>query len=174
MKTATQTNANFAHVAELIKDISIAMLTTVEADGTLASRPMAALEMDASGALWFFTDLRSAKVEQLHAANLSFTDEGHGTYVSLSGRGEIDTDRSRIQKLWTPFAKPWFPDGPESPNLALLKFVPETADYWDAPNSKMVRTFGIIASIVAGKPLGLGEHGSVSGLSPAAAAASSS
>ncbi len=174
MKTATQTNANFAHVAELIKDISIAMLTTVEADGTLASRPMAALVMDASGSLWFFTDLRSAMVEQLHAANLSFTDEGHGTYVSLSGRGEIDTDRSRIQKLWTPFAKPWFPDGPESPNLALLKFVPETADYWDAPNSKMVRTFGIIASIVAGKPLGLGEHGSVSGLSPAAAAASSS
>ncbi len=171
MKTATQTNANFAHVAKLIEGISIAMLTTVEADGMLASRPMTALEMDPSGALWFFTDLRSAKVEQLHAANVSFTDEGHGTYVSLSGQGEIDTDRSRIKQLWTPFAKPWFPDGPDSPNLALLKFIPDTADYWDAPNSKMIRTFGVIASIVAGKPLGLGEHGSVNGLSSAAATA---
>ena len=63
------------------------------------------------------------------------------------------------------------PDGPDSPNLALLKFIPDTADYWDAPNSKMIRTFGVIASIVAGKPLGLGEHGSVNGLSSAAATA---
>ena len=170
MKTATQTNPNFAHVAQLIEGISIAMLTTVEADGMLASRPMAALEMDASGALWFFTDVHSSKVEHLRAANLSFTDPDRGTYVSLSGRGEMDTDRNHIEQLWTPFAKPWFPDGPDSPNLALLKFIPDTADCWDAPNSKMVRTFGVIASIVAGKPLGMGEHGSHTGLSSAEAA----
>lgn len=173
MKTATQSNANFAHVAELINDMSIAMLTTVEADWMLASRPMAALEMDASGALWFFTDLRSSKVEHLRAANLSFTDPDCGTYVSLSGRGEIDTDRIRIEQLWTPFARPWFPDGPDSPNLALLKFIPDTADYWDAPNSRMVRTFGVIASIVARKPLGMGETGSHTGLSSVASATAS-
>ena len=51
-QTQTQTNPRLAHIAALIDDIRIAMLTTVEADGTLASRPMAALEMDASGALW--------------------------------------------------------------------------------------------------------------------------
>jgi len=166
MKTATQTNASLAHIAELIGGIPIAMLATVEADGALASRPMAALEMDTSGALWFFTDVRSAKVEHLRHANLSFTDMGHGTYVSLSGRGEISTDRASIERLWTAFAKPWFPDGPGSPNLALLKFVPDTADYWDAPNSKMVRAFGAIASMVAGKPIAMGEHGTHTGLAP--------
>lgn len=75
------------------------MLATIEADGALASRPMAALEMDASGALWFFTDLRSSEVEHLRVAHLSFTDLGHGTDVSLSGRGENDTDRGRIERL---------------------------------------------------------------------------
>ncbi|MDL2339604.1 MAG: pyridoxamine 5'-phosphate oxidase family protein [Pseudomonadota bacterium] len=168
MKTETQANANLAHVAKLIDDIPIAMLATVEADGALASRPMAALEMDASGALWFFTDLRSSKVEHLRVVNLSFTDMAHGTYVSLSGRGEIDTDRGHIASLWTAFAKPWFPDGPDSPNLALLKFIPDAADYWDAPNSKMVRLFGVIASMVAGKPIAMGEHGSHTGLSSGA------
>lgn len=167
MKASTQSNASLAHVARLIDDIPIAMLATVEADGALASRPMAALEMDDSGAIWFFTDAHSAKVEQLRVANLSFTDPAHGTYVSLSGCGEIDTDRARIERLWTPFAKPWFPEGPDSPNLALLKFIPDTADYWDAPNSKMVRAFGVIASIVAGKPVAMGEQGTLPGLSPA-------
>jgi general stress protein 26 len=165
MKTATQSNASLAHVARLIDGIPIAMLATLEADGALASRPMAALEMDASGAIWFFTDAQSSKVEQLRVANLSFTDPAHGTYVSLSGRGEIDTDRGHIERLWTPFAKPWFPDGPDSPNLALLKFTPDSADFWDAPNSRMVRAFGVIASIVAGKPIAMGEQGTLPGLS---------
>ena len=165
MKTETQATPELAHVAALIGNIPIAMLTNVEADGALASRPMSALEMDAAGALWFFTDLRSEKLEHLRRVNLSFSDRAHGTYVSLSGRGEIDTDRGRIERLWTPLAKPWFPDGPESAFLALLKFVPDAADYWDAPNSTMVRAFGVLASVVAGKPIALGEHGSHTGLS---------
>ena len=168
MKTAPQTHPDLAHIAKMIDDIKFAMLTTIEADGALASRPMTVLEMDADGALWFFTDLRSSKVEHLRVANLSFTDEAHGTYVSLSGRGEIDMDRAHIERLWTVFAKPWFPDGPDSPNLALLKFVPDAADYWDSPNSKMVRAFGVIASIVAGKPIAMGEHGSLNALSAGA------
>ncbi len=165
MKITPQASAELIHVSKLIEDIPIAMMTTVEADGALASRPMAALEMDAQGALWFFTDLRSSKVEHLRVVNLGFTDMAHGAYVSLSGRGEIDTDRGRIERLWTVFAKPWFPDGPDSNNLALLKFVPDAADYWDGPNSKMVRAFGVIASVIAGKPVAMGEHGSHTGLS---------
>lgn len=168
MKTEPQTAGPLAHLATLIDDIPIAMLTTLDDDGTLASRPMAVLEMDASGALWFFTDLRSSKVEHLRSVNLSFTDTAHGTYVSLSGRGEVATDRAHIERLWTAFARPWFPDGPDSPNLALLKFLPDAADYWDAPNSRMVRALGAIASMVAGKPLAMGDHGSHSGLSSGA------
>ncbi len=170
MKTSPQASAELTHVSKLIGDIPVAMLTTIEADGAFASRPMAVLEMDAQGALWFFTDLRSSKVEHLRVANLTFTDAGHAIYVSLSGRGEIDTDRPRIQRLWTAFAKPWFPDGPESPNLALLKFVPDAVDFWDGPNSKMVRAFGVLASVLAGKPVAMGEHGSHAGLSAPSAA----
>ena len=169
MKTSTQASADLAHVATLIDDIPIAMLTTTEADGALTSHPMAVLEMDEQGALWFFTDSRSSKTEQLRTASLSFVDTAHATYVSLSGHGEIGHDRAQMKRLWTNFARPWFPDGPESPNLALLKFVPDAADYWDGPNSKMVRAFGMLASVVASKPVGLGEHGSHTGLSDPAA-----
>jgi len=169
MKIEAQASADLTQIAQMIEGIAVAMLTTVEADGALASRPMAPLEMDTTGALWFFTDLRSSKVEHLRVANLAFTDAGRGTYVSLSGRGEIDTDRGRIAQLWTPMAKPWFPHGPTSTELGLLKFVPLAADYWDASSSRMVRAFSLIASAVTGKPIAVGEHGSLTGLSAAAA-----
>jgi len=165
MKIAIQTSAELTHVAKLIEDIPIAMLTTLDANGALVSRPMSALEMDAQGALWFFTDVQSSKVDHLRAVNLSFTDRDQGSYVSLSGHGEIDSDHDRIKSLWTMFAKPWFPSGPDSDNLALLKFVPDSADYWDGPSSKMVRAFGMIASVVTGKPVAMGEHGSHTALS---------
>jgi len=167
-----QTRADLAHVAHLIGDIPVAMLTNIEADGDLASRPMVPLEMDADGALWFFTDLRSAKVEHLRVVNVGFSDITAGTYLSLSGRGEVDTDPGRIHRLWTARALAWFPDGPDSSALALLKFVPDSADYWDAPKGRMQRAFGAMAAAITGRPADPGEHGAHAGLStpePAAA-----
>lgn len=171
MKTVTQNTAERTQLCKLIGDLSVAMLTRINADGALSGRPMTPLEMDGDGAIWFFTDAQSAKTERLSNAHLSFSDEARGTYVSLSGRGEIQMDRTHIERLWTPFAKPWFPDGPQSPNLALLKFVPSTAEYWDAPHSKMVRMFAIAASIVAAKPVGMGDHGTLNELSKNVASA---
>ena len=173
MNIENQNSPELAHVAHLIEGIGVAMLTHLQADGTLASRPMSPLEMDAQGAIWFFVDVRTEQAEHLRALNLSFSDIGHGTYVSLSVSGEIDIDigRAHIQHLWTPMARPWFPDGPDSESLALLKFVPECADYWDAPNSRMARAFGVIASVISGTPIAMGEHGSHRALAAAGGSA---
>ncbi len=165
MKIETQTNAEMAELCKLIESIPVAMLSNVDADGALVSRPMSVLKVDASGAVWFFVDLRSSRVEFLRVVNLSFVDSARGTYVSLSGRGEIRSDRAQIEQLWTPMAKPWFPEGSDSRNLALLKFLPQRAEFWDAPHSRMVRMFALAASVVTGKPLGLGEHATLNDLS---------
>ena len=165
MKTEAQSSPELIQLCSLIEDMSIAMMTNRDSHGSLNSRPMAPLEMDRYGAIWFFTDQNSTKIEHLVAVNLSFSDPAKGTYVSLSGHGEIHNDRSRIERLWTVFAKPWFPEGKDSPNLSLLKFVPDSAEFWDAPHSKMVRMFAMAASVVAGKPIGLGEHEKLAALS---------
>ncbi|WP_353090693.1 pyridoxamine 5'-phosphate oxidase family protein [Methylibium sp.] len=139
MNIETQETADLNQLASLIDGMSIAMLSGVERDGSLVSRPMTPLEMDGDGALWFFTDARSEKTERLIPMNLSFSGESHSIYVSISGHGEVVRDREHVKRLWTPYAKPWFLEGPESPHLVLLKFVPHSADYWDAPHSKMLR-----------------------------------
>ncbi len=152
-------------LGELIEEMSVAMLTTFEVEeGLLMSRPMSPQEMCEQGAVWFLTNPNSNKVKHLQVMNLAFSNESESTYVSISGHGEIITDRALIERFWTPFARPWFPDGVDSSNLALLKFVPHTAEYWDAPNSTMVRMLAMAASIVAAKPIGMGEHGNLNTL----------
>jgi general stress protein 26 len=158
MKSHPQTTEDRRKLAELIEDLDIAMLTFISSEGALISQPMAPVELDSEGNLWFFTDSSSEKTQHLQQLNLAFSGEPDGTYVSLSGAGELVNDNARKHELWSPFVKPWFPQGPDSPNLALLKFVPHTAEYWDAPHSKVVRLFAMAASIVAARPIGLGDH----------------
>jgi general stress protein 26 len=165
MNIHPQTNPERSQLATLIEDMSMSMLTAHDEHGHLTSRPMAPLEMDSHGALWFFTDKHSAKAKHLHVINLAFSDEDNSTYVSICGRGDLVDDRAMIERMWTEFARPWFPDGADSPNLVLLKITPNTAEYWDAPNSKMVRMFAMAASIVTGKPVGLGDNDTLTGLS---------
>lgn len=167
MKTETQNSPECSQLCQLIKHLQFAMLTTTNDDGQLISRPMAPLEMSSDGSIWFFTSLKSAKIKQLSALNLAFTDADRGTYVSITGQGELVRDAAQITRLWTPAAKPWFPEGPESPDLCLLKVVPQIAEYWDAPDSKMVRMFAMAASVLAGKPIGMGQHDVLTKLSKA-------
>ncbi len=164
MDIKPQKNAELTKLGELIEDMSVAMLTTFnEAEGLLMSRPMSPQEMCEQGGIWFLTDPNSNKVKNMQVMNLAFSNEDDSTYVSISGHGEIISDRERIESLWTVFAKPWFPHGSDSHNLALLKFVPHSAEFWDAPNSKMVRMLAMVASIATAKPVGMGEHGNLNG-----------
>jgi general stress protein 26 len=165
VKIQTQCSAELTQLGELIENMPIAMLTNIHSDGALVSRPMSPLEMDADGAVWFFVDATTSDPMQLEAVNLSFSDVTAGTYVSLSGRGEIDLDRARMDRMWTPFAKAWFPGGASSPDLALLKVVPHTAEYWDAPHSRMVRMFAMAAAVVTGQPIAIGDHDTLTDLS---------
>ena len=158
MKIETQAHRAFADLCDLIEQIPVAMLTNVDAEGKLVGRPMSPIEMDRHGAVWFFIDLRHAKVEHMGPSNLSFADPDRAIFISMSGQGQIHTDRARIVQLWTLVVRPWFPDGVDSEHLALLKFVPESAEYWDAPRSKMIRMVALAVSVIAGKPIAQGEH----------------
>ena len=160
MKIHTQQNPELQKLATLIQPMDgVAMLTSQDADGALVCRPMAPLEMDDHGAIWFFIHRDSTKVEQLNTLNLSFSDEERSTYVSMCGHGDLELDRGHIKRLWTPLARPWFPDGIDSDDLALLKFTPSAAEYWDAVDTKMVHLFATAVSVIAARPIGMGEHG---------------
>lgn len=160
MEVALQTSVERTHLGNLIESISVAMLTTFDSRGALISCPMAPLELCEEGAIWFLIDANSEKLQYLKVLNLSFSDVANGVYVSLSGYGEKITDRAHIKSLWTPYNLPWFPDGTKSSDLLLLKFKPESAEYWNAQLNKMEHMFGAYVSVVAKKPIDMIKQGS--------------
>ncbi len=159
MKIEPQKSPERSQLGQFLKEMSVCMLTNINEEETLVSRPMSPHHMCQEGHIWFLTSQYSNKVKQLSPINLAFMNESNATYLSLSGFGEVVLDRDLIENAWSVFAKPWFKEGVNSPELCLLKFTTNIADYWDAPHCKMVRLMAIAASIVAAKPVGLGEHG---------------
>ena len=83
----------------LMKDVKICMMTTVEPDGSLDSRPMYCMEADEAGDLWFFTKLHSPKTAEIsrdNQINLAYSDPSSQNYVSVAEaldltRGELYT-----------------------------------------------------------------------------------
>lgn len=163
-----QSNHNPTHdeavkkLRELIKDIKFAMLTTVDTDGSLRSRPMVTQQVEFDGDLWFFTDKTTQKIDQiLHdkEVNVSYADPGKDRYVSASGKAHIIRDRAKIKEFWNPMYTIWFPEGVEDPNLVLIKIPIEQAEYWSAPEAKFVQIYGFIKSLIIGKrPVDVAEH----------------
>jgi len=124
---------------ELVRDIDVAMMTTVTPDGALHSRPMVTLHFGEEGEMWFYTSQESDKVhdvESENAVNLSYADPRKERYVSITGNASVVHDPERVKELWTPRAKKYFPKGADDPQLALLRVRVETAEYWDSPGGE--------------------------------------
>src|SRR6478736_5404125 len=150
-----------------IKNIKVAMFTSVEPDGTLHTRPMQTQEMKDDGVLWFFTGKNSGTISEIKNdshVSLGFADPGSNTYVAVCGRASQVTDRAKIDELWHDMLKAWFPEGKDDSNIALVKVSIDSAEYWDSPSSKMVQLIGLAKAIATGEPYkpGPGEHGKVS------------
>lgn len=161
MDVQKQENPDLQAVADLVNEIKFAMLTTEEPDGTLRSRPMSTMQMEANGDLWFFTSQSSPKIgeaAQHRQVNLSYARIDKQDYVSISGLSEVVRDKAKMAQLWTPWIKPWFPDGLDDPDLVLLRVRITEAEYWDAPGSTAKRLYGLAKGIVTGDISGLGDN----------------
>lgn len=160
MATVTR-EENVQKINELIKDVRIAMLTTVDENGLLRSRPMATQKAEFDGDVYFFTKEHSPKMGEIQKernVNVSYANPDKQHYVSLSGNGQIITDRAKLEELWTPELKAWFPDGLEDSELSLLKVNATQAEYWDTPNSTVVYLFGLAKAIATGESYSPGEN----------------
>ena len=161
--TVQQTRAESLNkLRELVKDIDFCMLTTVNEQGDMHSRPMSSNgDIDAEGNLWFFTGVSSHKVNEIkqkNRVNVSFADPDNQRYVSITGRAELVRDRNKIAELWQPEFKMWFPEGKDDPEVSLLRVSLEKAEYWDSPSSTISYALNFVSSLVTGEQPDLGEN----------------
>jgi general stress protein 26 len=163
MKTTTASADPKAYqkLQELVREIDVAMVTTVTPDGALRSRPMATAAFDDDGTIWFFTADDSGKahdLEEEHAVNLSYAEPRKHRFVSVTGSASLVRDRDKAKELWKASFKSYFPRGLDDAHVTLLAVKIESAEYWDVPSSKMVQLLSITKAAPTGDDPDLGEH----------------
>jgi general stress protein 26 len=162
MSKAVTRDDKLGRLREIVKAVDICMLTTVDERGDLHSRPMSNnRDVEFDGDLWFFTYGSSHKVDEINQipqVNASFADTDNQLYASLTGRAEVVRDRAKIEELWKPELRAWFPEGVDTPDIALLKVTVGRAEYWDGSQSIVAHAVGFVSSLVTGEPAELGEN----------------
>ena len=151
-------NDEVERVWELMEKISICMLTTWDGNN-LHSRPMDARSRRAENTIYFLTDARHHKDEEIARypkLALAFADTGGQKYASVSGTATVSNDRAMIKELWEPTAKAWW-DTPDNPNIRVLKVTPTEAQYWDGPGTVVSMVKMMVAAATGTRP-DLGEN----------------
>lgn len=142
-------SGDLAELIRIIREIRIALLTTIGREGQFHTRPVQTLKVEADATLWFFTDWSSPKATELHhdvRVSLGYADPAKNTYVALSGEGKLIRDPQTAKELWSVEQRAYYPKGPDDERLALLRVTTLHAEIWIAPG----RASYIIAAVQAG------------------------
>lgn len=150
-----------AKLRHLIDQVNVAMLHSLKANGEFYSRPMNTMEFDDDGTLYFFSDEHSPDEHDIQVNNkvsVTYSNPENNTYIALSGKLFLAHDKEKIDKLWVPAMKAWFPEGKSDPKLTLIRVEVLKAEYWDSAESGMVILFSLLKAIVTGKTYNQGDH----------------
>lgn len=150
----------------LIEDIEVAMFTTRRPDGRLVSRPMATQAQAEGADLWFVTSTDTEKLDELESdpnVNLAYYDVKSREYVSVSGRARVVNDRAKIEELYRPDWKAWFPGDdqrsgtPEDPRIVLIGVDAQSVTWLDVDKPKPIVFYEVVKGMITGATPDIGE-----------------
>lgn len=130
----SDTAAETKKIAKIMRDLDFCMFTTFTKSGDMFARPMSNnRNVEYDGDVWFFSPSDSRLVAEIQSnprTQLSYMDTKQFRFISMSGSTEIVRDVAKKRALWEKSMEQWFPDGPESENVVLLKVRPTLIAYW--------------------------------------------
>lgn len=156
-----------AHLWKMIQGMRFGMLTTRHENGHLHSRPMTTQnrKSDMDDQLWFFMSRSSepfADIQREPQVNVGYANTSSDSYVSVSGVAEVVDDAQLRHALWNTPTEAWFPNGPDDPDVALVRVRITHAEYWDVHDSKLTQVLKMVRSAAGGQPpQDMGDHGHV-------------
>jgi len=126
---------------ELVRSFGTAMLVTHGKGGkTLHARPMGVASVGRDGDLWFATGINSVKTEELLTdRRVVVVMQDPSRFVSITGEADLVVNRAKAAELWSEAFRPWFPKGPDDPELVLVHVRSHEAEYWDMRGLKGAR-----------------------------------
>jgi len=138
--TAAAHISEVAAVSALLRKLAICMLTTRANDGTLHGRPMSNNgNVEYDGDSWFFASADSRKIVEIDGdprVALAFIDTPNGTWINVEGNATvIRDDEERKHDLWQQDLERWFQNGPDDPEVVLIKVAARHVDAWAGDES---------------------------------------
>jgi general stress protein 26 len=147
-------------VWDLIESNSIGMLTT-QFEGGLRARPLDARPDREAGAIFFITDVRGHKDDEITAKpDVCFVVivPKDNFYLSITGRASVSRDPDRAKQIWKKLDDMWWKGGPDDPNARVLRIEPITAELWDGPSNSLVAVYEFAKARITGEKPCLGEN----------------
>jgi general stress protein 26 len=121
----------------LLKKFRTGMLTSRAADGRIRARPMSVAKLGERDELFFATSRETEKTEDVEGeGDVAVTFQSSDVYVSLTGKGNVTSDRKTIDEVWSEAMRVWFPNGKDDPALCIVCVRPVEAEYWDNSGAK--------------------------------------
>ncbi|WP_457351082.1 pyridoxamine 5'-phosphate oxidase family protein [Roseateles sp. P5_D6] len=128
----------------------------------LHARPMTVIEVDDSGALWFFSEIDSLKNIELDRdprVTLFFKEGDNGGHLKLDGSVEQVTDKATIHRLWSPKLRAWFTQGEDDPRICLLRVDALSGEYWDNRHGSAIAGLKMLFGAITAQRVDEGVHG---------------
>lgn len=127
------------HVADAMKGIDIAIMSTLAASRAIASRPMSNNgDVRYDGTSYFFSYEGASCVEDIRrdpTVALGYSSSGGifsgSVYVAVEGTAEIIEDKAAFEQHWTADLDVWFSQGINTPGLVLLKVRAHRIKVWE-------------------------------------------
>lgn len=123
-----------ATLAEKMKDIDFAMLSTHADGGQIGARPMSNnRDVAYGGDSYYFTTEDAMMVKDIQRdprVGLSFHGQT-GLFIAVEGHADLIRDRDAFAAHWNGDLQHWFADGPDTPGLVMIKVHAERAHIWD-------------------------------------------
>ena len=147
-------NESKEHLFEVLKRFDTAVLVTSGRDGDFHGRPMSVAGKDVDGTLWFMTSVESPKIDEImrDARSLAVMQSSN-QFVVIRGVAAVWRDRAKVDELWSEAQRIWF-EGPDDPDIVLVRFSPVEAEFWDNAGARGVG-FAVRAlkAIATGEPM---------------------
>jgi general stress protein 26 len=135
-------------IAEILKDIDFVVLNTKTEAGEIAGRPMSNnRQVEYDGDSWYFVDAESRTFADVSRdPKVSLSVQGKPglfgkppVFLTIEGEAELVQDPVELERRWQPELERWWPEGPQTPGLALVKVHATRIHYWDGGDEGELR-----------------------------------
>jgi general stress protein 26 len=139
--TIHSTNADVDRVWARLAEIDFCMFVTHGRDGS-RGRPMSSIPRRDEGLIFFLTEHSGRLVDEIRANPAIALSYGNGsnTFAWVTAEATISADRALVERLWSPGAQAFWPQGPKDSDVVAVIARPGAAELWDGPN-------GLVASV---------------------------